>query len=221
MLEEVPTQQEHTAATPENPTIRREHTVAILEDAAIRRAVAPMSVEMYHRFSELGPDVQPTELIRGIIVDKVDKMSRSQLHIRLIRRLFRLIQAAVATLEVFVVRGEPLTLADSEPEPDVAVISGRETDYDYIRLTTALLVVEVSVSSRALDRVKAAIYAVAGIPEYWIVLAEREMIEVYTGPVDGLYTQRRTYRRGETVGCGVLPALRVEVGALFGERGND
>ena len=189
--------------------------VAILEDAAIRRAVTPMTVEMYHRFSELGPDVQPTELIRGIIVDKVDKMSRSQLHIRLIRRLLRLIQAAVATLEVFVVREEPLTLADSEPEPDVAVVSGREIDYDYVRLTAALLVVEVSVSSLALDRMKAAIYAEAGIPEYWVVLAEKEMVEVHTAPVEGLYTQRRTYRRGETVACGVVASPAVELDALF------
>ena len=190
--------------------------VDLLEDAAIRRAVTPMTVEMYHRLAELGPDVQPTELIRGIVIDKVDKMSRSQLHIRLIRRLFRLIQAAAQTLEAFVIKEDPLTLTDSEPEPDIAVIEGRETDYDYIRLTTALLAVEVAVSSLSLDRRKAAIYAEAGVLEYWIVLAEREMIEVYTDPVAGIYTRQRTYRRGETVLCGVLPALRVEVDGLFG-----
>ena len=219
LLEEAPTRQEHPAAAPEDAAVQREHTAAILEDAAIRRAVAPMSVEMYHRFSALGPDVQPTELIRGIIVDKVDKMSRSQLHIFLVRTLVRLIQAATRDLEVFVAKEDPLTLTDSEPEPDAAVVPGREEDYRFLRVTTALLAVEVSVSTLALDRQKATIYAEAGIPEYWIVLAEKEMIEVYTGPVDGLYTQRRTYRRGETVGCGVLPALRVEVGALFGPPG--
>ena len=192
--------------------------VAILEDAAIRQAVTPMTVEMYHRFSELGPDVQPTELIRGIIIDKVDKMSRSQLHIFLIRTLFRLIRAATETLEVFVSKEDPLTLADSEPEPDVAVIPGHEEDYRLIPVTTALLVVEVSVSSLALDRMKAALYAEADIPEYWTVLAEREMIDVYTVPVDGVYTQRRTYRRGETVASGSVPTLRVEIDALFGQQ---
>ena len=189
--------------------------VAILEDAAIRRAVTPMTVEMYHRFSELGPDVQPTELIRGIIIDKVDKVSRSQLHIRLIRRLLELVQAAIAGMDAFVCKEDPLTLADSEPEPDIAVIDGRIKDYDYIRLTTARLVIEVSVSSLALDRMKAAIYAEAGIPEYWVVLAEKETIEVHTGPVEGVYTQRRTYGRGETIVGGALASLTVELAALF------
>ena len=145
-------------------------------------------------------------------------MPRKSSTILLVRALFRLIQAATKNLEVFVAKEDPITLTDSEPEPDVAVIQGREEDYRLVPVTTALLLVEVSVSSLALDRMKAAIYAEAGIPEYWIVLAEREMIEVHTGPVDGLYTQRRTYRRGETVGCGVLPALRVEMDALFGEQ---
>ena len=189
--------------------------VAILEDAAIRRAVTPMTVEMYHRFSELGPDVQPTELIRGIIIDKVDKVSRSQLHIRLIRRLLELVQAAIAGMDAFVCKEDPLTLADSEPEPDIAVIDGRIKDYGYIRLTTARLVIEVSVSSLALDRMKAAIYAEAGIPEYWVVLAEKETIEVHTGPVEGVYTQRRTYGRGETIVGGALASLTVELAALF------
>ena len=216
LLPDAPTQQPPAATASKNGATQREHTATLLEDTAIRRAVTPMTVEMYHRFGELGPDVQPTELIRGIVVDKVDKASRSQLHIRLIRRLVRLIQAAAQTLEVFVIKEDPLTLTDSEPEPDVAVIRGREEEYDYLRLNAALLTVEVAVSSLALDRMKAAIYAEAGIPEYWIVLAEREMIEVYTGPVEGIYTQQRTYRRGETVSSGVLPALRVEVSALFG-----
>ena len=217
-LEEALTRQGHTAATPEDAAIRRGHTAAILEDAAIRRAVAPMSVEMYHRFSELGSDVQPTELIRGIIIDKVDKMSRSQLHIFLVRTLVRLIQAATRDLEVFVAKEDPLTLTDSEPEPDVAVVRGREEDYRFLRVTTAWLAVEVSVSTLALDRQKATIYAEANIPEYWIVLAEKETIEVYTEPVDRVYTRQRTYRRGETVACGVLSPLRVEVEALFEER---
>ena len=86
--------------------------------------------------------------------------------------MLELIQAALAGMDAFVCKEDPLTLADSEPEPDLAVIDGKIKDYDYIRVTTARLVIEVSVSSLALDRAKAAIYAAAGIPEYWIVLAE-------------------------------------------------
>ncbi len=58
----------------------------------------------------------------------------------------------------------------SAPEPDVALVPGTEETYDDAHPRTALLVVEVADSSLAQDRItKAAMYAAAGIPEYWIV----------------------------------------------------
>ncbi|TMA32903.1 MAG: Uma2 family endonuclease, partial [Deltaproteobacteria bacterium] len=58
----------------------------------------------------------------------------------------------------------------SVPEPDVAIVPGRVRDYAKSHPTTALLIVEVAEWSLAQDRItKAAIYAGAGIPEYWIV----------------------------------------------------
>lgn len=189
--------------------------VAILEEPDIRQMVTLMTVETYHRLSELGPDVQPVELIRGVVIDKIDKMSRSQLHIYLIRRLYDLLLDLAKTAEVFVIKEDPLTLGDSEPEPDLAVIAGRRRDFDHVRLTTALLTIEVAVTSLGLDHAKADLYAEADIPEYWIVLAKRDAVEVYTAPVNGVYTQCRTYRRGETLQSATLPALHVEIDALF------
>jgi Uma2 family endonuclease len=71
----------------------------------------------------------------------------------------------------------------SVPEPDVAVVSGQAADYDDAHPTTALLVVEVADSSVAEDRLtKAAIYAAANIPEFWIVNLRDDCVEVFRTP---------------------------------------
>lgn len=69
---------------------------------------------------------------------------------------------------------------DSVPEPDVAVLP-RELRARLPR--TALLLVEVSETSLAKDRVlKTEIYAEAGVPEYWIVNVRTRTLEVRTRP---------------------------------------
>ncbi len=69
------------------------------------------------------------------------------------------------------------------PEPDVAVVSGSIRDYEREHPTTAVLVVEVSDSTLAFDRsVKAALYASAGIAEYWILNLPDRVLEVHREP---------------------------------------
>ncbi len=189
--------------------------VAILELPDIRRLVSPVSVREYHHLAEFNDETgRRTELIRGIVIDK---MSKFPLHSRLLRRLFRLVQAAAELVGgVLVLKEEPLTFVDSEPEPDVSVIAGNEDDYALAsHPATAVLVIEVAVTSVVLDREKAAIYAEANVPEYWIVLANEAAIEVHTAPVAGRYTQHRVYARGETIPSTALPTLRVELDPLF------
>ncbi len=79
----------------------------------------------------------------------------------------------------------PLGLGrDSEPEPDVAVVRGDARDFLVDHPTTAALVVEVADASLQLDRrVKARIYARAGITDYWIVNLVDRAVEVHRDPV--------------------------------------
>jgi Uma2 family endonuclease len=78
----------------------------------------------------------------------------------------------------------PLALGEhSEPEPDVAVVAGVPRDYLDAHPSTAALVVEVADSSLRLDRrFKAAVYARAGLREYWIVNLPDRLLEVYRDP---------------------------------------
>ena len=174
--------------------------------------VPRISVKQYRRMPEYTASGRRTELLRGIVIEK---MSKSALHASLLRFLFRLVQAALAGTEWLVLKEDPITLADSEPEPDVSVVQGASYKRSHPR--TARLVIEVAVTTLELDRAKAAIYAEANIPEYWLVLAKEEAVEVYSEPRGGVYTQRRLHDRSESLVSRVLPGLQVEVDALFAE----
>lgn len=78
----------------------------------------------------------------------------------------------------------PLLLGrGTDPEPDLAVVAGGPRDWRG-HPTTAALVVEVADSSLRIDRGrKAALYAAAGIAEYWIVDVAGGRLEVHRRPV--------------------------------------
>jgi Uma2 family endonuclease len=69
---------------------------------------------------------------------------------------------------------------ESEPEPDVLVVP--PGDYLDAPPDRAWLIVEVADSSLARDRTKAALYAAAGVTEYWIVNLVDRVVEVHRAP---------------------------------------
>ena len=76
---------------------------------------------------------------------------------------------------------QPLTLEDSEPDSDLAIVRGSRDDYRAAHPTTALLVIEVAISTEEIDRAKTAIYAVAEVGEYWLVVPARRQVVVHRG----------------------------------------
>jgi Uma2 family endonuclease len=86
----------------------------------------------------------------------------------------------------YVVRMQaPLSLGDSEPQPDLAVVAGSPSDFLHAHPTHAVLVVEVAQSSLPYDReVKSSLYARAGIPDYWVLDLENRREEVYRDPAE-------------------------------------
>jgi Uma2 family endonuclease len=79
----------------------------------------------------------------------------------------------------------PIALdAESEPEPDVAVAPGGRRDYSREHPARPVLVVEVSVSSLALDRGhKGSLYARARLDDYWVLNLVDRVLEVYRTPI--------------------------------------
>jgi Uma2 family endonuclease len=78
----------------------------------------------------------------------------------------------------------PIALDDeSEPEPDVAVVSGSRRHYAASHPSQPVLLVEVADTSLDFDRGwKGGLYARAQLPEYWIVNLVDRGLEVYRDP---------------------------------------
>ncbi|MEX2186425.1 MAG: Uma2 family endonuclease [Pirellulales bacterium] len=92
---------------------------------------------------------------------------------------------------------QPLTLANSEPQPDLAIVRGVPDDYAR-RHPAAIdvgLVIEVADASLDFDRGrKLASYAAEGISAYWIVDLANRRVEVFESPQRGA--------EGESAGYG-------------------
>ena len=184
---------------------------AILEIPEVRERISRLSVDEYHRLGEFNERGRRTELVRGLVIEK---MSKSPLHRTIASLLYKLLLNQLPTgLSVW--KEEPLTLADSEPEPDISVTRGRESDFTAAHPATAELVVEIAVSSAALDRENASLYAEAGVKEYWIVLAPQRQVEVYRLPERGHYREKRLVSSDQTLECAAIPGVRVKIGDLF------
>ena len=185
--------------------------IGILDIPEVRQRISKLSVADYHQMGEYNESGKRTELIRGVLIEKI---SKSALHRRLAMRLFKMILNRLPG-DFFALIEQPLTFKDSEPEPDVSVIHGNEDHFASSHPTTAALVVEVAVSSPALDRENATLYAEADVEEYWIVLGREQRVEVYRNIVDQRYTEKVVYSRDQSITCASVPMLPVDLGDLF------
>lgn len=149
----------------------------------IQDAIVPISVDQYRRMGENGIIDEKTELIGGVIIRK---MNKSPLHTWTVTRLHELLSESVSD-DLVIRKEEPLTLSDSEPEPDLAVVRANSFDARTAHPTSAELVVEVAISTEAIDRIKAEIYAAAGIAEYWLVMPEQRQLERFHNLTGGKY----------------------------------
>jgi Uma2 family endonuclease len=184
---------------------------------AAREYPVRWSVEEYfglvHR-GVLHPDDR-VELLEGLIVAMSPQNPRHAAAISLAERALRNALGERA----FIRTQLPLVLgAHSAPEPDLAVVPGDPNDYAETHPRTALLVVEIADSSLIQDRLtKAAIYARAAIPEYWLVNLVDERVEVFREPLPrkGRYRSVRVASRGERIAITAFPGTAIAAADLL------
>jgi Uma2 family endonuclease len=142
-----------------------------------------ITVEQYHEMCRAGilDEDNRVELLEGWIVAKMTVYPRHRLSMMCTEEaLERLLPAGW-----FVGTQIAITTGDSVPESDVAVIRGVRRDYPdrHPGPNDLALVVEDSDASLRRDQTtKKRIYALAGIPIYWIINLPASRIEVYTDP---------------------------------------
>ena len=142
-----------------------------------------LSVGQYHEMLRCGilTEDHDVELLDGLLVAK---MTKNTAH-HVAKLLAQSALAKVIPEGWYVDSQDAITLATSEPEPDVMVVRGQPRDYlEHHPLAGELaMVVEISDSSLRHDQgFKKAIYAAAAIPVYWIINLIDRQVEVYTDP---------------------------------------
>ena len=175
---------------------------------------AKWSVAEYHGLIASGAlDTKPVELLRGNIVEISPE---GPLHSHSIRRSANEIRRQLAPgLEVS--EAHPITLKDSEPEPDIAIILAKDYDERHPNAAEVRLVIEFARLSLEKDlEEKRLIYAQATIPEYWVVDLTNRRVIIFYAPVDGDYSIQSESRSG-TITLQVIPNVGVAVTTLIGK----
>jgi Uma2 family endonuclease len=156
------------------------------------------TIDQYHAMVRSGilTDDDPVELLEGWLVPKMPKNPQHRAATRLTRQALE----GIVPAGWYVDSQEPVTLGDSEPEPDVVVVRGETRQYldRHPGPQDLALVVEVADTTLQRDRgAKKRAYAGSGVPIYWIVNLVENQVEVYTDPTGPAeqpdYRQRRDY----------------------------
>ena len=146
--------------------------------------------------NELGPRI---ELLEGRIVEMAPMgADHADVAVDLTVSLANRIKMGGGSSGLRVSAGATLRSgSDSAPEPDV-LVAHRRAERKYYEAADAVLVVEVSVSTRDDDlTLKRPLYARAGIPEFWIVEPEARLIRVFRDPhPDGMWGDETVVTEG-------------------------
>jgi Uma2 family endonuclease len=172
------------------------------------------------RVEAAGIDLQQVELIEGELIDKMGKKrphvnAASLLHAWLIRVFGGKSVNHAAPIDV-----APEDNPTNQPEPDVIVV---KREYSESRFWTATpqpkdleLVIEIADTSLAFDlTVKAALYARAGIAEYWVLDVPGRRLIVHRDPENGQYGSVTAYNEQESVAPLSAPDSRFQVLDVF------
>lgn len=151
---------------------------------------------------------RPIELLEGLLVEVSPQGPE---HALVIEELTLRFELARARLRVQL----PMETAwGSLPEPDLALVEQKPPRDRHPR--TALVVVEVAVSSQDEDRGnKASMYASAPVPIYWLVDVPARTIEVRTEPGPKGYERCEIYGRGTKVPSPAEGVADLDVSELF------
>ncbi|MEO0835655.1 MAG: Uma2 family endonuclease [Cyanobacteria bacterium J06642_3] len=119
--------------------------------------------------------------------------------------------------QAYVRDAHPITLDNSEPEPDIAVVRLPNTIYaqhhPYPEDIYWLIEVSNESLTKDLDQ-KTITYARNSIPEYWVIDLKNNKLIVHTQPQNGSYSQIVEYQAG-TVSPSAFPKISIALEQLL------
>jgi Uma2 family endonuclease len=176
------------------------------------------NVDEYYRMGQAGvlSEDQRVELIEGEVVETSPIGSTHQ---GCVDELSSLIAEKMGASVIVRVQG-PIHIDEySEPQPDISLLKPRSDFYRRSHPTPSdvLLVIEVADTSIEYDRsVKLPLYVRAGIPEAWLIVLPKDLIEVYCEPKNGKYQKARRLKRGKVFSSATINGLTLKVDDILG-----
>ena len=176
--------------------------------------LAKWSVEDYHRMIAAGILCdRRVELLAG---DIIQMSPEGPLHASRIRKVANYLRSLLNDLAL-VSEAHPITLQQSEPEPDIAIVRLPESRYDerHPDAEDIFWLIEISDTTLAVDlSKKKQIYAAAGINEYWVMNVNANSLTVFRQPSGNDYLLKYKMSQGELMPL-AFPEISVAVDRLF------
>lgn len=176
-----------------------------------------VTAQEYLRMGETGvfaPDAR-LELIEGEIFEMAPI---GPPHAGAVITLSRLLilragEQAAVSVQLPVIAGEL-----SVPQPEFALLKPRRDNYStaHPRREDILLAIEVSDTTLRTDLgIKAALYARAGVPEYWVVDVNERAVHVFREPGIKGYRKTAVAKADDELTPVELPEMRLRVAEIF------
>ncbi len=163
-------------------------------------------------------DYDNLELIEGELIRKVSKTPRHGNTMKLIQRWLITVFGFDYIHSEFPIDVALPDIAANQPEPDLTVLRRPFTELGHgaPQPSDRWLAIEVSVSTLRFDlTVKAALYARAGIPEYWVLDVSGRRLIAHRAPSEGVYTSIEAYSEEESISPLSAPAHSLQIATLF------
>ncbi|NET48770.1 MAG: Uma2 family endonuclease [Merismopedia sp. SIO2A8] len=177
------------------------------------RTLTRWSLEDYHQMRDRGIlDHRHCELINGEIWDMAPEGEFHRfVNDRGAEYLRRVLRGKAKIFEA-----HPITLATSEPQPDIAIARLPDTQYlqHHPYPDDIYWLIEVSDTTLAYDlSTKKDIYAAAGIQEYWVINVGKRELMVFTNLQNGQFLNEQTLSEG-MISPIAFPELSIDVAVL-------
>ena len=161
------------------------------------------------------PPESRLELIDGEILEMAPIGSNHAGHLKRINKLF----TRFVPDNVIISVQDPLQLGDlSEPVPDFMLLKPNADFYSsrHPNANDVLLLVEVADSSLSFDQnQKLRLYALHGIPEYWLLNLNDSCLEVYRKPGGEVYAEKTTLYAGDTITLSQLNDISIHIADIL------
>jgi len=172
------------------------------------------SIEEWHELINAGLlEGKPVEFLEGEIIEmSPEGIEHSYTNDSVVKYL-----RSILTELADVRESHPITLDNSEPEPDIAIVRLPETIYRNHHPYPQDIYCLVEISNRTLTKdleQKIITYARNGIPEYWVIDLVNKKLIVHTQVQNNSYSQVTEHLTG-TVSPGAFPHIAIALDKLL------